>query len=61
MPPSCSPLSAIPDWPRRVRSSEALLPDVPADVFGPIANIKDWELIDGGKNRQPRSLVEAWL
>ncbi len=45
------PALANRDWPRRVQSSEALLPDVPADLFGPTANIKDWELTDTVRSR----------
>lgn len=32
------------DWPRRVAAGRPLAPDVPPDLFGPIADIKDWEL-----------------
>lgn len=34
------------DWPRRVRMGHPLSPDVPADLFGPIATVKDWEVTD---------------
>lgn len=33
------------NWPHLVRSGQPLAGDVPADVFGPVANIKDWELV----------------
>ncbi|CQD12329.1 NADH:flavin oxidoreductase [Mycobacterium lentiflavum] len=38
------PALANRDWPHRVRSGQPLSPDVPRDVFGPVANIKDWEV-----------------
>jgi 2,4-dienoyl-CoA reductase-like NADH-dependent reductase (Old Yellow Enzyme family) len=38
------PALANRDWPRRVRAGEPLSPDVPVEVFGPIANVKDWEV-----------------
>lgn len=34
------------DWPRRVRMGQPLSPDVPADLFGPVATVKDWEVTD---------------
>jgi 2,4-dienoyl-CoA reductase-like NADH-dependent reductase (Old Yellow Enzyme family) len=40
------PALANRDWPRRVQSGQPLSPDVPRDVFGPVANIKDWEVVD---------------
>ncbi|SOX53402.1 NADH:flavin oxidoreductase [Mycobacterium ahvazicum] len=38
------PALANRDWPQRVRSGRPLSPDVPRDLFGPVANIKDWEV-----------------
>ncbi|MEE6178309.1 NADH:flavin oxidoreductase [Mycobacterium sp. 050134] len=38
------PALANRDWPRRVRAGQTLAPDVPADTFGPLATIKDWEV-----------------
>jgi 2,4-dienoyl-CoA reductase-like NADH-dependent reductase (Old Yellow Enzyme family) len=38
------PALANRDWPHRVRSGRPLSPDVPRDVFGPVANVKDWEV-----------------
>jgi 2,4-dienoyl-CoA reductase-like NADH-dependent reductase (Old Yellow Enzyme family) len=38
------PALANRDWPHRVRAGQPLSRDVPADVLGPIANLKDWEL-----------------
>jgi 2,4-dienoyl-CoA reductase-like NADH-dependent reductase (Old Yellow Enzyme family) len=38
------PALANRNWPHRVRAGHPLAPDVPPDLFGPIANIKDWEL-----------------
>ncbi|WP_442791189.1 NADH:flavin oxidoreductase [Mycobacterium sp. Aquia_216] len=38
------PALATRDWPHRVRTGQPLSPDLPADLFGPIANLKDWEV-----------------
>jgi 2,4-dienoyl-CoA reductase-like NADH-dependent reductase (Old Yellow Enzyme family) len=38
------PALANRNWPHRVRTGQPLAGDVPADVFGPVANLKDWEL-----------------
>ncbi len=38
------PALANRDWPHRVRSGVPLSPDVPRDLFGPVANLKDWEV-----------------
>ncbi|OJZ67376.1 NADH:flavin oxidoreductase [Mycobacterium paraffinicum] len=38
------PALANRDWPRRVLTGQPLSPDVPADVFGPVATVKDWEV-----------------
>jgi 2,4-dienoyl-CoA reductase-like NADH-dependent reductase (Old Yellow Enzyme family) len=38
------PALANRDWPRRVKAGETLAPDVRVEVFGPIANVKDWEV-----------------
>ncbi|CPR12823.1 NADH:flavin oxidoreductase [Mycobacterium bohemicum DSM 44277] len=38
------PALANRDWPRRVRTGQPLSPDVPADLFGPVATVKDWEV-----------------
>ncbi|BBX37311.1 dehydrogenase [Mycolicibacterium mageritense DSM 44476 = CIP 104973] len=38
------PALANRDWPRRVRSGQPLSPDLPADLFGPTATVKDWEV-----------------
>lgn len=42
------PALANRDWPHRVRSGQPLSPDVPGDLFGPIANVKDWEIVGAG-------------
>ena len=42
------PALANRDWPRRVRTGRPLSPDVPVDLFGPIADLKDWELAGNG-------------
>ncbi len=39
------PALANRDWPHRVRTGQPLSPDLPADLFGPIANVKDWEVV----------------
>jgi 2,4-dienoyl-CoA reductase-like NADH-dependent reductase (Old Yellow Enzyme family) len=40
------------DWPRRVRAGQPLATDVPKELFGPLADIKDWELRSvGHENR----------
>jgi 2,4-dienoyl-CoA reductase-like NADH-dependent reductase (Old Yellow Enzyme family) len=38
------PALANRDWPHRVRTGQPLSPDLPADLFGPVANVKDWEV-----------------
>jgi 2,4-dienoyl-CoA reductase-like NADH-dependent reductase (Old Yellow Enzyme family) len=38
------PALANRNWPHRVRTGQPLAGDVPADVFGPVATLKDWEL-----------------
>lgn len=37
------PALANRNWPRRVRAGLPLSPDLPPDLFGPIADIKNWE------------------
>jgi 2,4-dienoyl-CoA reductase-like NADH-dependent reductase (Old Yellow Enzyme family) len=39
------PALANRNWPHLVRSGQKLAGDVPADIFGPVANVKDWELV----------------
>lgn len=38
------PALANRDWPRRVRTGQPLSPDVPAELFGPVADVKDSEV-----------------
>jgi 2,4-dienoyl-CoA reductase-like NADH-dependent reductase (Old Yellow Enzyme family) len=38
------PALANRDWPRRVLTGQPLSPDLPADLFGPVATVKDWEV-----------------
>jgi 2,4-dienoyl-CoA reductase-like NADH-dependent reductase (Old Yellow Enzyme family) len=38
------PALANRDWPRRVQTNQAISPDLPADLLGPVATVKDWEL-----------------
>jgi 2,4-dienoyl-CoA reductase-like NADH-dependent reductase (Old Yellow Enzyme family) len=45
------PALANRDWPRRVRAGQPLSPDVPADLFGPVADIKDWEIANNHSSR----------
>jgi 2,4-dienoyl-CoA reductase-like NADH-dependent reductase (Old Yellow Enzyme family) len=40
------PALANRDWPMRVRTGQTLSPDVPASLFGPIADVKDWEIAE---------------
>ena len=40
------PALANRDWPMRVRTGQPLSADVPASLFGPIADVKDWEIAD---------------
>ncbi|GAB7066547.1 NADH:flavin oxidoreductase [Mycobacterium hodleri] len=40
------PALANRDWPHRVRTGQPLSADLPADLFGPLATVKDWEVID---------------
>jgi len=42
------PALANRDWPRRVRGGQPLSPDLPTDLLGPIANVKDWEVVGAG-------------
>ncbi len=39
------PALANRNWPKLVRAGHTLAGDLPADLFGPVANIKDWELV----------------
>lgn len=39
------PALANRNWPHLVRTGRQLAGDVPAELFGPVANIKDWELV----------------
>ena len=39
------PALANRNWPHLVRAGRTLAGDVPADLFGPVADIKDWELV----------------
>jgi 2,4-dienoyl-CoA reductase-like NADH-dependent reductase (Old Yellow Enzyme family) len=38
------PALANRDWPHRVRTGAPLSADLPADLLGPLADVKDWEL-----------------
>lgn len=38
------PALANRDWPLRIRTGQRLSPDLPADIFGPTATLKDWEV-----------------
>ncbi|OBI78566.1 NADH:flavin oxidoreductase [Mycobacterium asiaticum] len=38
------PALANRDWPRRARTGQPISADLPADLFGPYADVKDWEL-----------------
>ncbi|GAB1814495.1 hypothetical protein MUNTM_35340 [Mycobacterium sp. MUNTM1] len=40
------PALANRDWPHRVHTGQPLSPDLPADLLGPLATIKDWEVAD---------------
>jgi 2,4-dienoyl-CoA reductase-like NADH-dependent reductase (Old Yellow Enzyme family) len=40
------PALANRNWPHRVRTDQPLSPDVPVDLFGPVADLKDWEVAD---------------
>jgi 2,4-dienoyl-CoA reductase-like NADH-dependent reductase (Old Yellow Enzyme family) len=39
------PALANRNWPHLVRTGQKLAGDLPADLFGPFASIKDWELV----------------
>jgi 2,4-dienoyl-CoA reductase-like NADH-dependent reductase (Old Yellow Enzyme family) len=39
------PALANRNWPHLVRTGQTLAGDLPADVFGSVANVKDWELV----------------
>jgi 2,4-dienoyl-CoA reductase-like NADH-dependent reductase (Old Yellow Enzyme family) len=41
------PALANRDWPWRVRTGQPLSPDLPADLLGPVATVKDWETFTG--------------
>ncbi|SPM27902.1 NADH:flavin oxidoreductase [Mycobacterium terramassiliense] len=45
------PALANRDWPHRVRTGQPLSPDLPADLFGPIANLKEWEVVGASTTR----------
>lgn len=47
------PALANRNWPHRVRAGQVLAPDVPADLFGPAANLKDWELVGAPEEGLP--------
>lgn len=58
------PALANRDWPRRVRTGQPLSPDLPTDLFGPVATVKDWEVVAtsnmtgrpaGSQNQSPRT------
>lgn len=38
------PALANRDWPHRVLTGQPLAPDLPADLLGPVATVKDWEV-----------------
>lgn len=40
------PALANRNWPHRVRTGQPLSADLPADLFGPLATVKDWEVTD---------------
>jgi 2,4-dienoyl-CoA reductase-like NADH-dependent reductase (Old Yellow Enzyme family) len=42
------PALANRNWPHLVRTGQVLAGDIPADLFGPVADIKDWELLSPG-------------
>ncbi|KDF01103.1 NADH:flavin oxidoreductase [Mycolicibacterium aromaticivorans JS19b1 = JCM 16368] len=47
------PALANRDWPRRVQAGQPLSPDLPADLFGPLATVKDWEVADAAPHNDP--------
>lgn len=47
------PALANRNWPHRVRAGQVLAPEVPADLFGPAANLKDWELVGAPEEGLP--------
>jgi 2,4-dienoyl-CoA reductase-like NADH-dependent reductase (Old Yellow Enzyme family) len=44
------PALANRNWPHLVRTGQQLAGDLPADLFGPVASIKDWELVSPDNN-----------
>jgi 2,4-dienoyl-CoA reductase-like NADH-dependent reductase (Old Yellow Enzyme family) len=44
------PALANRNWPHLVRMGQTLAGDLPADLFGPVANLKDWELVSPDNN-----------
>jgi 2,4-dienoyl-CoA reductase-like NADH-dependent reductase (Old Yellow Enzyme family) len=42
------PALANRNWPHLVRAGRPLAGDLPADLFGPVATVKDWELVSPG-------------
>jgi 2,4-dienoyl-CoA reductase-like NADH-dependent reductase (Old Yellow Enzyme family) len=42
------PALANRNWPHLVRTGQPLAGDLPADLFGPVATVKDWELVSPG-------------
>lgn len=53
------PALANRDWARRVRKGQPLSPDLPTDLFGPVANLKDWE-VTGTILREPKHVEKAY-
>jgi 2,4-dienoyl-CoA reductase-like NADH-dependent reductase (Old Yellow Enzyme family) len=47
------PALANRDWPHRVRTGQPLSPDLPADLLGPVATVKDWEIADTPNMSRP--------
>jgi 2,4-dienoyl-CoA reductase-like NADH-dependent reductase (Old Yellow Enzyme family) len=42
------PALANRNWPHLVRTGQTLAGDLPADLLGPVATVKDWELVSPG-------------
>lgn len=50
------PALANRDWPRRVRTGQPLVSDLPADLIKPLATVKDWEVALAPNTSPPANL-----
>lgn len=53
------PALANRDWPRRVQAGQPISPDLPADLLGPVATVKDWEVAATPNTARPAHQTPA--